>query len=103
MRNYQFKRFISTQEDFMNEIKRVIDLKSLKEIGEDDFTDIIALYYLKYCDLVFVKDEENVMRMKSTPSIRLGKKRIKIIGTCLEVKGIAKLIDAEKGIFIFLK
>lgn len=102
MISYQFNKFITTQEDVMKEMKKVIDLKALKEIKEDDFTEIIALYYLKYKELVFDRIDRSTIKFKGTPQLKLGKKRIKIIGTCLEAKQIAELIDNEKGIFKIL-
>lgn len=103
MINYEFKQFITTQEDVTNELKKIIDLKSLREFEAEDFTNIVIQYYMKYKELVFDEIGEDILKFKVTPHIRLGKKRIKIIGTCFENKGIAKLIDPKEGILKTLK
>lgn len=103
MTNYEFKKFITTQEDVTNELKKVIDLKTMREINAEEFTNIIVQYYKLYKEFIFEDVDQATMKLKGTPQIRLGKKRIKIIGTCFEDKGIAKLIDPINGVLKILE
>ena len=71
-------------------------------MGELDckcFEENIIKYVHHYTDLLTEKSEANLFALKGTPQIKLGKKRIRVIASCLENQKIAKLVDLENGIF----
>lgn len=98
MINYEFKEFITNQESITTELKKVIDLKSMRELTTDEFAQIIIRYYRNYKELLFDEIDENKIKLKGTPHTRLGKKRIKMIYTCFEKMKIAVVEDQNKGI-----
>jgi len=101
--NYEFKRFITSQQLVTNELIKLIDLHDMGEINSEYFEDNIIKYVHFYTDLLTENCESDLFMLRGTPQIKLGKKRIKVIASCLENKKIAKLVNLEKGIFKAIK
>lgn len=97
--HYEFKRFITSQQLVTSELVKLIDLHDMGELNSDYFEDCIVKYVHFYTDLLTEKSGEDLFMLKGTPQIKLGKKRIRVIASCLENKKIAELVNLDKGIF----
>lgn len=97
--NYEFKRFITSQQVVTNEMIKLIDLHEMGELNGECFEENIIKYVHYYKDFLTEKSDTNLFVFKGTPQIKLGKKRIRVIASCLENQKIAQLVDLENAIF----
>ncbi|MBE0450736.1 MAG: hypothetical protein IBX70_07810 [Clostridia bacterium] len=96
---YEFQKFLTSQEEVTKEVKKLIDLKSIGEISEQEFVRNLVCYVITFRTLLFKVRGDNEFVLKGTPKFKLGKKRIRIIGACLESVGVATLQDEGDGIY----
>ena len=93
MKKLNYNSFIMTQNDLIRELKRLTQLKLDLEIMENDFEDLSVKYIKQYMDLIFIKDCETKMILKSTMLHHLGKRRWRLINGCLLKKKVFSHID----------
>ncbi len=91
--------FITTQQELLNEIKKIIEMYKEGSISQSDFESTITSNIEEYSYLVIHRESDGYVVIKGAALHQLGKKRLRLIAKCLERKHIAELIDIETGKF----
>ncbi len=87
--DYQYNPYFSTQSEVVYELVKVLHLHTKGKISHSEFENIVSRYIKEYSCFIF-DFEGDKSKFKQFPRQKLGKKRIRIIGACLEK---SKLID----------
>ncbi len=96
---YNYNPYLSTQSEVVYEIVKVLRLFSDENLSQDELEETIVAYVKSYARLLFTVKEGSLV-LKGFPVQKLGKKRIRIIGACLEKQALIKNYNAETNEFI---
>ncbi len=96
---YKFNNYLSTQKQVVHELIRLIKIFNKEKIKKNTFENYLVDYIKQYGDLLF-NESGKKMVFKTFAQQKLGKKRIRIILTCLENQQLATDIDLDKNSFI---
>ncbi len=97
--NYTYNPYFATQSEVIYELVRVLRLHSKGKISHKDLEEIIENYVDDYSNFIFAYDG-NKVQFKSFPKQKLGKKRLRVIGMCLEKRKIISKFDVDRAEFV---
>ncbi len=97
--DYTYNPYFSTQSEVIYELVKVLRMHSKGKISHHELEDIVEKYVEDYSNFIFDIEGEKV-QFKSFPKQKLGKKRIRIIGMCLEKRKLISNFNAERAEFV---
>ncbi len=95
---YIYNPYFSTQSEVIYELVKVLRMHSKGKISHDELEEIVERYAEDYTKFIFDYDGVK-FHFKGFPKQKLGKKRIRIIGMCLEKRKLINNFNAERAEF----
>lgn len=97
--DYKYNPYFSTQSQVVYELVTILGMHADGKLNNDELEKLVNRYVADYYEFIF-DVEGNKAVMKGFPKQKLGKKRIRIIGTCLEKTKLVESFYLENSNFI---
>ncbi len=97
--DYTYNPYFSTQSEVIYELVKVLRMHSKGKISHAELEDLVERYVEDYSNFIFDFNGDKV-QFKGFPKQKLGKKRIRIIGMCLEKRNLISNFDVERAEFV---
>ncbi len=96
---YTYNPYFTTQSEVIYELVKVLRMHSKGKLTHEELENLVSRYVEDYSSFIFDFEGDKVL-FKGFPRQKLGKKRIRIIGMCLEKKKDINNFDVERAEFI---
>lgn len=95
---YQYNPYLATQSKVIYELVNIVDAHSMGKIGHKELETLVNQFMSDYSELIFDIKEDKI-KLKQFPRQKLGKKRIRIIGKCLEKGNLINDFNVDNAEF----